>query len=152
VIQYGEKEKSEKESSEEEGQEESSEEEDQEESNEEKSYQEESQEKSQEESNEEKSYQEESQEKKEKIGRKKRYGGFRGSERRETKGMLPGILLDLEFGKSRDEIRQATLACVKWKVLSPRRDLPFFYLWRRFCTPPGSKNRRFSIPDSSFDK
>ena len=78
VIRYGEKEKSEEESSEEEGQEKSSEEESQE-----KSSEEESQEKSQEKSYQEKSYQEKSQEKKEKIGRKKRYGGFRDSERRE---------------------------------------------------------------------
>jgi hypothetical protein len=98
VIRYGEKEKSEEESSEEKGQEKSSEEESQEESYEKSSY--------------EKSHQEKSQEKKEKIGPKKRYGGFRGSERREINLTLPGILLNMVFSESRDEIRQATLACI----------------------------------------
>ena len=112
VIQYGEKEKSEEESSEEEGQEESGEEENQEKSSEEES-EEESQEKSyQEKGHQEKSHEEKSQEKKEKIGRKNRYGGFFGSKRRENNVILPGILLNLEFSKSRDEIRQATLACI----------------------------------------
>ena len=130
VIRYGEEEKGEEEgqeeSSEEEGQEKSSEEEDQE-----KSYEEKSQEESSEEEDQEKSYEEESQEKKEEIGRRKRYGGFVGSKRREVnQRCCRGTLLSLWFSKSRDGIQQATLACVNGRSSRHGGIFHFFYAYR----------------------
>ena len=122
VIRYGKEEKGEKESSEEEGQEESSEEEGQEKSSEEED---------QEKSYEEKSYEEESQEKKEEIGRRKRYGGFVGSKRREVnQRCCRGTLLSLWFSKSRDGIQQARLACVNGRSSRHGGIFHFFYTYR----------------------